>query len=197
MSTSQKTATESAARPAAPEPPEAAVALDAHWAATRERLRNRKPATAVLRICDDEELKDARDEAVRNRRLAAAALDSLPSGDARAQAQGRLDRAEEALQRAQAAVDDATITLTFRGLPRPEFEDLIKAHPPTEQEAEEGGQWNVETFTPALVSAASADGMPIEDAVHYLTTWSNGEANDLFNAAMSVQRTSRLELGKG
>jgi hypothetical protein len=197
MSTSPKTTTAKTAPKTAPEPPAAALDLDAHWAAKQAKLRNRKTTTATLRICDDDDLKATLEEAKRARRVAAADLETQQTKDGKEQATRRLEAADEALQAAQAAVDAATVTLTFRGLPRKAYEALVNEHPPTEEEAEEGGEWNAETFTPALVAASSVDGMPIEDAAYFLEEWSPAEAGMLFNAAMSVQLTSRMDLGKG
>lgn len=193
MSSSQKTAT----KQAVPEPPASAVALDAHWAAKRERLRQRQAATAVLRVCDDDDLKATRDEAARARRMTHAQLENETTEAGRERAQKALDAAEQALTGAEQAVDDATITLTFRGLPRREYEALIKAHPPTEEQAEDGDAWNTETFAPALVAASSVDGMTTEDAEFFLAEWSAAEARRLYDAAMGVQQTNRLDLGKG
>lgn len=195
MSSSQKTAT--ADKPAAPEPPASAVAADAHWAATRERLRNRKPVKAVLRVCDDDSLKAARDDAARAHRMAAAQVENEATGAGRERAQKVLDAAEKALADAQRAVDAATIALTFQSLPRTEFEDLIKAHPPTEEQAEDGDVWNIDTFAPALVAASSVDGMAVEDAQFFIAEWSAAEARSLFDAALGVQQTNRMDLGKG
>lgn len=186
--------------PAAPEPPAAAVALDAHWAATRARLKDRKPLQRTLRICDDQDLKDAVETAARDQRLAAAALENAKFLRDKAEtslATARLADADEALTAATEAADAATIVLTFRALPRREYEDLVKEHPPTEEQAEEGDDLNLETFGPAIVSAASVDGMTLEDAQDYMANWSEAEATALFNAAFQIQRTSRMELGKG
>lgn len=190
MSTSSKTTT-------APEPPAQAVAQDAHWAAKQAKLKARQNLTAPLRICDDADLKVALADAKRAQRLAAADLEVQDTSDGKAAAKKRLAAADKALAAAQEAVDAETVTLWFRGLPRTAYEALLKAHPPTEQQAEDGDPWNTDTFAPALVAASSLDGMPLEDAEHFLNEWSAAEAQALFNAAQSVQQTSRLELGKG
>lgn len=189
------------AAPEKPEPPAAAVAADAHWAAKRARLSNRTNVTAKLRICDDDQLKEALADAQRTHLQAQALVQALtedPSGaDRLADAQQALALCDTAVQEAQAAVDEQSTFLFFRALPRPEYEALIKENPPTEEQAEAGEPWNTDTFAPALISASSVDGMPLEDAVYYLDNWGPAEALDLWNAARSVQNTSRMELGKG
>ncbi|WP_329131551.1 hypothetical protein OG552_10500 [Streptomyces sp. NBC_01476] len=193
--------TKTATAPAQPDPPAAAVALDAHWAAKRERLQSRTNATAKLRICDDEDLKDDLAEAQRTHRQAEALVEALTedpsSSDRLADAKKALAACGRAVQKAQAAVDGASTFLVFRALPRPEYEALIKAHPPTEEQAEEGEPWNIDTLAPALISAASVDGMPVEDATHYLDTWGPAESIALWQAAYSVQNKNRTDLGKG
>lgn len=169
-----------------PAPPPAAVAQDAHWTATRAKLRARRRPTAKLTICDD-------DTASRN-------LAEAGHRHTRAQLSGDPDQlaaAEEALAAAQAAFDEAAIVLTFQALPRTVFEDLKLAHPPTESQAEDGQPFNVETLGPELISKSSLDGLTVEDALDYLTDWSEGEATQLFHAAWDIQDTTRADLGKG
>jgi hypothetical protein len=50
---------------------------------------------------------------------------------------------------------------------------------------------------PALIAAASLDGMPEEAAARYLRTWIPSDARALWQAAWSVQHTQRTDLGKG
>lgn len=182
------------AKTAVTPPPAAAVAKDAHWAATRERLRNRNRHTASLTICDDLDIKAALESArYALRRIQSEAADRPDDqGVAKAVAEAELDVAT-----AQAAFDEASIVLRFQALPRLEFEALKKAHPATEEQAEDGHDLNVETLGPDLIAAASADGMTVDDAREYLDTWSEAEAAALFNAAWNVQETTRMDLGKG
>jgi hypothetical protein len=175
-------------------PPPAAVAKDAHWAATQERLRNRTRSTATLTICDDLEVRKALDAA----RYALRRIEGEAADHPNDQAVRDLVTAAQAdVDTAKAAFDEAAIVLTFQALPRLEFEALKKAHPATEEQAEDGHDLNVETLGPELISAASVDGMPIEAAREYLDTWSEAEAAALFNAAWNVQETTRMDLGKG
>lgn len=177
-----------------PAPPAAALALDAHWAAKMDRLRARSLPQVTLRICDDDQAKeaflDAKAKAARTRSFA----DADPKDKALA---AELKQAEKALEAARTAYDDASIVLTFRALPRPALEALFKAHPPTEEQEADGSEWNVDTFPPALITAASVDGMTEQDAQSLLDTWSSADAGALFNAAMEAQQQQRTDLGKG
>jgi hypothetical protein len=169
-----------------PVPPPAAVAKDAHWATTLERLRARTRPTATLTICDDTTVRQAL-EAAQQRHLQAQLR-----GDA-----DELAAAEQHLADAQAAFDEAAITLTFQALSRTDFETLKAAHPPTEQQAEDGQIVNVETLGPQLIAAASTDGLTVDDARTFLNDWAESEAVQLFHAAWDIQHTVRADLGKG
>jgi hypothetical protein len=191
------TTTNRAAKTAAakPEPPAAAVAADAHWAAKMERLRARQSPTATLRICDDD---DAKADLARAERLQGRTADEADLEPDDPEVKRRAENAAAAVERARQRVEDATlVVLHFRGLPRPAFLDLVKKHPPTEEQAEDGHEWNEDTFAPALISAASVDGMTVDDAGELLTTWATQEANNLFNAAYQPQLANRTDLGKG
>ncbi|MFF2731775.1 hypothetical protein ACFVS9_28190 [Streptomyces sp. NPDC058008] len=178
----------------APAPPAAAVAKDAHWAAQRDRLRNRTRPTVALTICDDVDAKATLESARYALRRIRAEAEDRP-GDTTGPV--AVARAEQDLAEAQAAFDEVAIVLRFRALSRLEFEALKKAHPATEEQAEDGHDLNVESLAPELIAKSSADGMTVDDAREYLDTWSEAEANALFNAAWNVQETARMDLGKG
>lgn len=178
-----------------PEPPAGAVAADAHWAAKMAKLRARQAPTYTLRICDDDDAKDAVARAERARRRVSDDLDLNPGDTYLTQMAAAADAA---LRRARERLEAATLmTLTFRGLPRPDYQALVKAHPPTEEEAEDGAAWNENTFPAALIAAASVDGMSEDDARELMTTWAPAEAFALFRAAQAPQETDRTDLGKG
>ncbi|MER6131904.1 hypothetical protein [Streptomyces sp. NPDC001815] len=195
-------------------PPPAAVAKDAHWAAKMARLRARTLPERTLSICDDSgvkrEVTDAALALAKARTRATA--DALEQGIAEAQreewvtSQPAVLATDSALGAAQRAQDAATITLTFRALPRPVWEQLLRDHPPTEFQAEQGMEYNVETFPAALVSAChierdldgtAVEGMTEADAQELLDAWPDAEAKALFTAALLVNQTLRSDLGKG
>lgn len=175
-------------------PPVQAVALDAHWAAKMQKLRDRQLAEATFVVCDDVDIKTRYDRAVRAQQTAQAMLKAATSGDAEVQKEAEL--ADKELAEAKTAYDEASIPIRFRALPRPALEALYKAHKPSEQQIEDGEEWGA-GFYAALISAASVDGMSEADAQELLDAWSLAEANAMFNAAMGVQSTTRSDLGKG
>ncbi|MCX5000987.1 hypothetical protein [Streptomyces longwoodensis] len=176
-----------------PAPPEAAVQADAHWAAKMERLRQRALAETTFVICDDQEVRSRYQRARRNHDLAQDYLNAHPDDEEARQQAGTA--AAEYVQ-AKTAYDEASIPLRFRALPRLAFEGLLKTHAPSEKEAEEGRQW-ADSFPAALIAAASVDGMTEDEARDLLDAWSLAEANAMFNAAYSVQDTTRADVGKG
>lgn len=177
-----------------PEPPPAALAQDAHWAATRERLRNRTRPTVKLTICDDVDVKTDLDAARYALRRIKSEAEDRPDD---AHVKVAVAAAQADVDQAQAAYDEAAIVLRFQALPRPEFEALKKAHPPTEEQAEDDIEVDVEALGPALIAASSLDGITVDEAREYLDTWAEGEAAALFSTAWKVQGQARMDLGKG
>ncbi|MFI9149470.1 hypothetical protein [Streptomyces sp. NPDC053367] len=195
-------------------PPVAAVAKDAHWAAKMARLRHRSLPERTLSICDDPDVKRAVTDAAlalakaRTKATSAAIEQDVPE-EQREQwvaAQPDVLAASSALDAAQRAQEDATITLTFRALPRPVWEQLLRAHPPTESQAEQGMEYNVETFPAALIAACHVErdvdgtvvaGMTEAEAQELLDAWPDAEAKALFTCALLVNQTLRSDLGKG
>ncbi|GAA3371192.1 hypothetical protein GCM10020367_20860 [Streptomyces sannanensis] len=196
------------------EPPAAAVAKDAHWAAKMARLRARKLPERTLSICDDPAAKTAVTEAsldlakARTRAQAASIELGVPEEQREdwVQAHPEVLAATGALDDAQRALAEATLTLTFRALPRPAWEQLLREHPPTEAQADAGMEYNVETFPPALISACHVErdqegrpveGMSEEEAQELLDAWPDSEAKALFTMSLLVNQTLRADLGKG
>ncbi|MCX5206744.1 hypothetical protein OG897_35735 [Streptomyces sp. NBC_00237] len=187
-----------------PTPPASAVSRDSHWAAKLARLRARQLPEQVLQLCDDLAAKKRLDQAKVNAarlRIASAEADSPELAS-------EIEAAEGELREAQEAFDAVSLTLTFKALPRPVLDGLIKRFPPTEEQAEEGDTWNPETFPASLVAAAHierddtgqvVEGLSEEDAQGLLDSWSVSESNALFAAAWQAQqitRASTAELGK-
>ncbi|MFG2540679.1 hypothetical protein ACGFU4_36115 [Streptomyces sp. NPDC048511] len=178
----------------APTPPAAAVAQDPHWAATREKLLARTRPVLKLTICDDEAAKRAVNAARYVEQQAKLAADSSPEDEA---AQAAHQAAARELADAQSALDAASIPLRFQALDRKTYKALLAAHRPTEEQAEEGYDFNLDTLAPVLIAAASLDGITEEDAQTFLDDWSKAEAEALLNTAFGVQREERMDLGKG
>ncbi|MGW0731742.1 hypothetical protein [Streptomyces sp. NPDC002851] len=185
-------------------PPAAAVARDAHWARKMARLRARQLPEHTLVICDDQDAKKRLDAA--RLELARCRMVDAENG---CEHSDETQRAEEEVEDAQIDFDAVAVELTFKALPRPILDGLIKRFPPTETQAEDGDTWNPETFPSALIAAAhierddqgnAVEGMSEQDAQELLDSWAVGESNALFAAAWQTQqivRTSTVELGKG
>ncbi|MFE9461716.1 hypothetical protein [Streptomyces californicus] len=177
-----------------PAPPAEAVAADAHWEAKRAKLRARTRPTVTLTICDDDDLKKAAATAQLLEEQAQETAEKNP-GDKTAQAAAKA--AADHLASAQAALDEASIELRFQALPRNEFRELLAAHPPTEDQAGKGYDYNPDTMAPVLIAAASLDPLTEEDATEFLDNWSQAEGERLYAAALRVQQADRMDLGKG
>lgn len=176
-----------------PEPPAQAVAADAHWAQKMARLRDRQLAETTFVICDDPDVRTRFQRAQRAHELSQAYVKEHPDDtDAAAEAV----KASVEFDEAKSAYDQVAIPLRFRALPRKAFEALTKQHQPSEADADEGQEW-ADTFYAALIAAASVDGMTEPEAQELLDSWSLSEARAMFNAAFSVQNTTRADLGKG
>ncbi|MFH9236031.1 hypothetical protein [Streptomyces globisporus] len=177
-----------------PAPPAEAVATDAHWQAKLAKLRARTRPTVTLTICDDEDLKKAAATARFLEQQAKEAAEKNP-GDKASQAAAKA--ASEHLASAQAALDEASVELRFQALPRNDFRELLAAHPPTEEQADKGYDHNPDTMAPVLIATASLDPLTEEDATDFLADWSQAEGERLYAAALRVQQTDRMDLGKG
>lgn len=178
----------------APEPPAEAVARDPHWSATRDRLRARQRPVLSMTICDDHEVKQALAAAETVERRARINAEDDPSDQ---DAKRLHQAAQRELTKVRKAYEESSIVLRFQAMRRPDFETLKKAHPATEEQAEDGLAFNPETLGPELIAASSLDGITTEEAAEYLTEWSEGEAAQLFDTAWQVQGEVRADLGKG
>ncbi|AWK09594.1 hypothetical protein DDQ41_12430 [Streptomyces spongiicola] len=168
------------------------------WEQKMERLRRRSLPERVLRICDDAARRTEYDEAKRAADRARLLAESDADNGVFAE---RARLAAERCESAREALDRASVCLTFRALPRPVLEELIHAHPPTDEQAADGAAFNPDTFPAALIAASSTDGMSEAEARELLDSWSAPDANALWEAAWEVQQEGRADkaadLGKG
>lgn len=92
--------------------------------------------------------------------------------------------------------------LTVQALPPDEFDDLIAAHPATEEQRGKDARavWNHTTFVPALLAACIDSDMTADDWAEITSKGpvATGEVGALFRAAMQVNdRTPDPTVGKG
>ena len=121
----------------------------------------------------------------------------------------RLERAAEQLPERTvtlAPVEDAEPdVVTVRALPADVWDLLVREHPPTQEQADEGWQWNIATFRPALLAACVAspadEGDPLTEAewADLLLRLPVGDRDRLWAAAYDVNdnRWPGADLGKG
>jgi hypothetical protein len=93
-----------------------------------------------------------------------------------------------------------------RALPGDVWDDLVRLHPPTPEQAGRGDEWNLVTFRPALLAAcvSSPDDaqapLTVEEWSRLLLVLSVGERDQLYVAAyeLNANRWPDFEaLGKG
>lgn len=174
--------------------------------ATFDHLRSRKkPMVKRVTICLDPDLAAALDEARSEHDVAKVRYETKPTDAERATA---LETAEAALAEATQAVEAEAVTFVFKGLGRRRYDDLISAHPPTEDQRKKhkrqtGGdlEWDPEKFPVAVVAASLVEPHLTVDQVAELwndDTWNSAELMELFWAAINVNQQRRVvDLGKG
>ncbi|MGW0948432.1 hypothetical protein ACWD4O_38575 [Streptomyces sp. NPDC002623] len=169
------------------------------WDALAKRLDDIPKPVQELRLCPDPAVRDRYLEAKRAHEQADGYLKQLakdvdPQAKILVQKEAR-DAAAE-LGAAKKAYDAITIVLKFTALERSVLEKLQNTHPASEEDEARGDNYAFDTFAPALISAASLDGMPVDYAARALDKWAPGDARDLWNAAWTIQHTRRTDLGK-
>ena len=85
--------------------------------------------------------------------------------------------------------NEVVLQMTYKALTSPEYDALIESHPPTPKEKSQGAQYNVTTFSPALVAAVSFEPKLTEDQAREIfasDTWSGGELATLVINAQRV-----------
>lgn len=176
--------------------------------ATADHLKSKKRrATKVVEVVLDPDAARAVHEAEWKVDEAEARLRAEP-GDP--DAQQAVWTAKENLDtlRAQAAADDAVVTLKFRSIGHHAYDELVRAHPPTAEQIAEvkaAGvdvelNFNADTFPPAVVAASLEEPkMSVAEVTELWESpdWNQAELTVLFSAAVGVnQRRETLDLGK-
>ncbi|KFG02761.1 hypothetical protein IQ62_00085 [Streptomyces scabiei] len=168
------------------------------WNVLQKKLDSLQRATATFTICDDADLRTRLGQAKAELAAAEARLKSLAEESADTTAgERRAERARTELAAAQAAYDERAVTLTFQAMPREQLEALERQHPATEEEEADGEEFHLDGFAPAVLSAASTDGMPVEAAEKLMRNWSAADFRALWSAAYGIQHQGRADLGKG
>ena len=108
--------------------------------------------------------------------------------------------AQAAFDAAKTALEAETVELRFRSIGRKRYDELVRAHPPTEEQKAESADapYNVETFSAALIAASCIEPVMTEAEVAELADeWNVAEYMQLWVAALEVNTQRRVvELGK-
>ena len=167
----------------------------------REQLRARpsKLPTAECPLPADPAAYAAAEQAV-------GLLETFAAAAARTGDDEQLQHARARLEQARAALADQPLEVyTFRCLEPKRWEELVDAHPPTDEQRRNGWQWDVATFRPALLAACYVppDGDEPLDARAWVEVaeegqMTPGELEKLFGTAAALNaRAPSPSLGKG
>jgi hypothetical protein len=171
------------------------------WEQIAQQLDQIQKPVGTFTLCRDPDVRDRYLAAKQADEQARQQLGTLPAkgGDREVRALLTKEAADAAAELATAKqeYDAQTIVLRFTALDRKDLEALQRAHPATEEDEADGQEFAMATFAPALIAAASLDGMPVEAARRYMETWSTSDAMDLWRAAWFIQHQKRTDLGKG
>lgn len=185
---------------------------------TYDHLKSKKkPQTAKVSLCLDSDLSEEFEEAqrkVREARIRATA--SNVDDDTRTRLDRELEEAEQALEALRPAVEEATVVFKFKSIGRKKYEELVLAHPPTDEQVERSKKFaseaearngedrlmhNPDTFPVALIAKASVEPKLTEDEVREMwdsDDWTGAELMTLFFTAQTPQmKRSQVDLGKG
>ena len=126
----------------------------------------------------------AASEAQQLREQYAAKVEQIAGGQTLADGATGLPELQAAIADADERAEATAVTFKFEALSRLALDELINAHPP-----EDGrGNFDIETFPPALIAASCVEPeLTEEDVLHLWGELSDGETAALWNAAWSVQ----------
>jgi len=175
--------------------------------ATADHLKSKKKrATKVIDVVLDPDVARAVHDAEWAVEQAEGRLRVAPDDEA-AQAAVWAAKAELDTLRAQAAADEAVVTLKFRSVGHHAYDQLVRDHPPTAEQIAEvkaAGMgdlnFNADTFPPALVAASLEEPkMTVAEVTELWDSpdWNQAELSAIFTAAVEVNsRRVTLDLGK-
>lgn len=173
-----------------------------------EIIRLKKPNTRTCDILLDSslahEIREIQVEIERlEKRTKGAKSSSLANPD-----MNSLDSLREKLEKKEDEAQEHTASFTFQDIGRKRYDDLLKEHPPSDEEKKEykdaGGEgvlnYSFMTFPQALVSATAINPtISSEEADQIFNEWSEGDLEILFNTALIAckEPTSLPKFGAG
>jgi hypothetical protein len=84
---------------------------------------------------------------------------------------------------------DVELVLSLTALSATEYDELMAAHPPTNEQKKDGSAYNPDTFAPALIAEVVSDPkMSVEQTTEIWTSkqWNRGELRDLFMGCVNI-----------
>lgn len=85
--------------------------------------------------------------------------------------------------------DTLELTIKLKAIGSQDYDDLLAANPPTNEQKREGNTYNPDTFAPALIAACAIEPKMTNAEAKKLWTssdWSRGEVTELFLACIEV-----------
>lgn len=174
----------------------------------QDHLKSRKkPARKSVWIAGDSELADELSDLEANLSREQQMLEVLQPGPRREVAVQTVAKLTEDVAAAKTLVRDSSIKFVFRALGAKKYDDLLSAHPPTEEQiatmkaqGEDNVPFNTDTFPIALIVASCIEPeMPPEEMSDWLSgdDWNQNEILTLFMTASQVNSMrSVVNLGK-
>lgn len=154
--------------------------------ATFDRLRKKKPVTKKMRVWLEDHPKPDESE-------------FWPPTQEPTQSQRRaFDSATEDWLR---RMDEDSVMIIMQSVGRRRYDQLIQAHPPTDAQMDDAEKkkvdppsYNIETFTPALLTETIVEPQMTSDQIQVLfDDWGTGEIMRLFFAALEVNTGSKVD----
>jgi hypothetical protein len=143
-------------------------------------LEDYRPYIATVRVCGRADL--IAEHARRDAEMQAAVAESADM-----LASTAVDAARAAVDAVEAEIAASEKEFTFQGLGNKEWQDLKRAHPPTQAQREERLDTNMEAFAPALIAASSlAPKISPAQALTMMDRFPIGEFEKLFQGALEA-----------
>lgn len=143
-------------------------------------LNEYKPYIASAKVCGRADLiveHQRREQALLAAKLAAS--DTLHDA--------KLSAAKKAIQEIETQIQTSEQEFTFQGIGQRQWQDLKRAHPPTDQQRADGLDADMESFAPALLAVSSVEPkLTPEQASKLMDMLPPGEYEKLFKAALEA-----------
>ncbi len=151
----------------------------------KEIQARKKPNTRSVPILLEPDLLVDFARLTRQHKIAEAFDEKSNKRDTAPEIQGRLDEL-------QVEIEAETVTFVFRALRRKDYRKLIADHPPSDDDAEEGFDFNPETLGPELISRSAIDPeMTLAEVENLWDEWDDGTVTEIYSVALLVNKEVR------